>query len=199
TYHCQGNIRLHDISYIQQIKADMPYNVSVKQEKGLPFIFKRLLRRKEIIVALIASFFLILCLSNVIWDVKVTGVSTEIEEKINKALKKYDIRPGKWALSVDPPSVIQQNLVNDIPELLWIGVQKKGTTYIFEGVEKVIVEEEEKESGPRHLVAAKNGVIENIYVTKGRPKVHVNDYVQEGDILVSGDLTETDDEDEEKD
>jgi len=198
TFHCRGNIRLPDISFIQQIKDDMPYNVTVEQKKGLPFIFKQLLRRKEIIVALIASFVLILCLSNIIWDVKVTGVSTEIEEKINKALKRYDIRPGKWTFSVDPPSVIQQNLVNDIPELLWIGVQKKGTTYIFEGVEKVIVEEEKK-SGPRHLVAAKNGVIENIYVSKGRPKVHVNDYVEEGDILVSGDLTETDDKDEEKD
>src|SRR5699024_2566414 len=80
---------------------------------------------------------------------------------------------------------IQKMLVEDIPELLWVGVDQKGTTYFLEGVEKVIVEEEEAE-GPRHLVATKKGVIKNMYVTEGIPQVSVNDYVEPGDILVSG-------------
>nr|WP_234031401.1 sporulation protein YqfD [Lentibacillus cibarius] len=92
--------------------------------------------------------------------------------------------------------------MNDIPELLWIGVHQKGTSYVLEGVEKTIVEEEEV-GGPRNLVASKKGVIERMYVSKGLPKVQVNDYVEKGDVLVAGKLPlaeeETDDDEEEND
>jgi similar to stage IV sporulation protein len=112
-------------------------------------------------------------------------VPKDIEEKITKQLDSYGIHSGAWKFSIDSPKEIQKMLVEDIPELLWVGVDQKGTTYFLEGVEKVIVEEEEAE-GPRHLVATKKGVIKNMYVTEGIPQVSVNDYVEPGDILVSG-------------
>lgn len=194
---CQGNIRLKDISFIKKIRRDMKYKLSFIRKKGYPFLFKRFTRKKEAVFALITSILLVLFLSNIIWDVKISGVSTDVEEKINKALIKYDIRPGKWAFSIESPSIIQQNLVKDVPELLWVGVHKKGTTFVLEGVEKVIVDQEES-PGPRHLVATKNGVIEKLYVSKGLPQVNVNDYVLAGDVLVSGDIVDSD-EDEEND
>lgn len=60
--------------------------------------------------------------------------------------------------SIDQPNLIQQKLVEDVPELLWVGVNQRGTTYSLEGVEKLIVKEEEKQ-GPRNLIATKKGVI----------------------------------------
>src|SRR5699024_2811679 len=77
--------------------------------------------------------------------------------------------------------------INDIPNLLWVGVHKQETTFFLEGVEKIVVEEEE-EKGPRHLVAAKKGVIAKMHVSKGKPQVRVDEYVEPGDILVSGKL-----------
>src|SRR5690625_3926195 len=200
-HKCEGNVRLRDIKWIKQIRRDMNYKLSFYRKRGYPFLLERFIRKKEAVIAFIASLLLILFLSNILWEVKITGVSTDIEAKINEALKDYDIRPGKWAFSIESPRVIQQKLVKDVPELLWVGVHKKGTTFVLEGVEKVIVEEEE-DPGPRHLVATKNGVIDNMYISKGLPKINVNDYVQAGDVLVSGDITddlEDDDESEEKD
>ncbi|MGY0692883.1 sporulation protein YqfD [Virgibacillus sp. FSP13] len=196
---CQGNVKLQDIKLIKQIKRKTIYKLSFVHKKGSPFLFKKIIRKKEIVTGLLVSILLIFLLSNIIWDVKVTGLPKDIEKKIVKQLDIYGIHPGSWSLTLEPPSVIQQKLVSDIPELLWVGVNKKGTTYFLEGVEKSIVKEKEVK-GPRNLVATKKGVIQNMYVSKGLSKKHVNDYVEPGDVLVSGKLDfEEDVEKEEKD
>ncbi|WP_099158544.1 sporulation protein YqfD [Virgibacillus ndiopensis] len=182
---CSGKVRLHDIKNIKRIRRETNYKIAFIDKSGTPFLLKRITRRKEIVFGLLISILLIIFLSNIIWEVKITSVSKDTEKKIVKQLNNYGVHPGAWSLSQAPPSVLQQKLVNDIPELLWIGVSKKGTTYYLEGVEKSIVKEKEVQ-GPRNLVATKKGVIKNMYVSKGLSKVRVNDYVEPGDILVSG-------------
>ncbi|WP_174613846.1 sporulation protein YqfD [Virgibacillus ihumii] len=184
---CTGNIRLKHLKKMKQIRRKTDFKVSFINKKGLPFILKKLTLRKEILTAFIMSMLLIFFLSNIIWEVRIMNVPTDLEEEISKQLEEYGIHQGAWTFSIDKSSVIQQKLIHDIPELLWVGVHKKGTTFVLEGVEKTIVEEEEKE-GPRNLVAAKKGVIQKMYVSKGVPKAQVNDYVEPGDLLVSGKL-----------
>ncbi|WP_188453621.1 sporulation protein YqfD [Virgibacillus oceani] len=194
---CSGKIRLHDIKDIKRIRRETNYKITFIEKSGTPFLFKRLTRRKEIVLGLLISIILIIFLSNIIWEVKITNVSKDIEKKIVKQLNNYGVHPGAWSLSLEPTSVIQQKLVKDIPELLWVGVDKKGTTYFLEGVEKSIVKEKEVH-GPRNLVATKKGVIKNMYVSKGLSKVKVNDYVEPGDILVSGKIDSIGDSDKKK-
>lgn len=202
--HCIGNIKRQAITQVEQLKENTYLQVSYIKEAGLPFLFQRLLKKRELIIAAVVSIILIFVLSNILWSISIKGVSTEVEEKIYDHLNSYGIHKGSWSFTLDSPSSIQQQLMNDIPELLWVGVHKQGTTYHLEGVEKVIVKEEEP-NDPQHLVAAKKGVIKKMYVEKGLPLVEVNDYVEAGDILVSGivneeDLEEEADEDtEEKD
>ncbi|HLR40730.1 MAG TPA: sporulation protein YqfD [Virgibacillus sp.] len=194
---CEGNIKLQDMKYIKQIKRETDYKISFIDKKGYPFLIKRFTRKKEILIALIMSLLLIIFLSNIIWEVKITGVPKDIEEKISKQLDNYGIHSGAWTFSLDSASTIQQQLVKDVPELLWVGVHKKGTTFFLEGVEKIIVKEDEVK-GPRNLIATKKGVIQSIYVSKGLPKVQVNDYVEPGDVLVSGDISVKDEEEKQE-
>jgi similar to stage IV sporulation protein len=192
---CQGNVKLNDVNKIKNIRKNTNYKIRFTQKKGIPFFLSRLIRRKELLIGIVLSIMLILFLSNIIWEVKVTGVPKDIEEKVIKQLDSYGVHSGAWKFSIDSPNDIQKKLVEDVPELLWVGVDQQGTTYYLEGVEKVIVEEEEVD-GPRHLVATKKGVIKNMYVTEGIPQVSVNDYVEPGDILVSGIINEETDENE---
>ncbi|QKY69491.1 sporulation protein YqfD [Lentibacillus sp. CBA3610] len=200
---CSGNIKLQDIPNVKNVRRGTHYKLSFTHKHGYPFLMKRFIRKKEVLIGLLLSILLIFFLSNIIWEVRITGVPKDIEEKISEQLADYGIHQGTWSFTLDSPSDIQQNLINDIPELLWVGVQQKGTSFLLEGVEKTIVEEEEVE-GPRNLIATKKGVIENMYVSKGLPQVQVNDYVEPGDVLVSGKLQfadeeESDDDEEEKD
>lgn len=83
---------------------------------------------------------------------------------------------------------------------MWIGVTKRGSNFHLEGVEKTLVEKPEEEE-PGHLVAAKEGVIVDLYVENGQPLVKPNDVVNKNDILISaylGDQKEEDKKEEEQ-
>jgi len=184
---CQGNIEREHISAIRKIRRDMECKISFIDKRGLPFIWHRFLRKREIVAASILSLLLIVFLSNVLWKVEITGLPKELENKIEKQLKGYGVYSGAWLFSLDEPSTIQHKLLQDVPELLWIGVKKKGTSIELQGVEKTVVKEQ-KPKGPQNLVATKKGVIKKIYVSKGIPMKKVDDYVEKGDLLVSGEL-----------
>lgn len=190
---CSGNIKLSEISHVKAIRRRTIYKISFVHKRGLPFLSHKLLFHKSLIIGLILSFFFVGLLSNIIWNVHVKGVHPEMEKQIVKQLNSYGIHPGAFKFSIQSPSQIQQQLLDDIPKLLWVGVTEKGTTYHLEGVEKTLVEEEEK-NNPRHLVASKEGVIVEMFVSRGQPMVEVNDFVEKGDILVSGILGKKDEE-----
>ncbi|MGM8364619.1 sporulation protein YqfD [Virgibacillus sp. W0181] len=194
---CKGKIALKHVSALKSTRRKTNYKISFIDKKGLPFILKNYMKRKEVLFAILASVLLLVFLSNIIWDVRITGVTKDVEEKISKQLNEYGIHRGSTMNSMDSSSAIQQQLLKDVPDLLWIGVHKKGTTLFLEGVEKEIVDKREIHS-PRNLVAAKNGVINKMYIVNGQAKVNVNDYVERGDLLVSGeiDTLSSDDEDE---
>ncbi|WP_373892847.1 sporulation protein YqfD [Virgibacillus natechei] len=195
---CSGNVRLRDVKKLKAIKRKTNYKLTFTAKKGYPFFIKGFTKKKQLMLGLMMSIMLIIFLSNIIWDVQITGVPTEIEEKISKQLEDYGVHSGAWIFTLEQPTAIQDQLIKDVPELLWVGVEQKGTTFYLEGVEKSIVEEEET-TGPQHLVATKKGVIKNMYVSEGLPQVAVNDYVEPGDVLVSGIINEEENGDNEED
>jgi len=195
---CSGYIKLEHVQLIKQINRDHRYKIKFTEKRGIPFFFKHLSRKRELIVGLVIGFILMIILSNIIWKVEITGVPKDLEVKISEQLTSYGIHTGVWAFTLDSPGDIQRRLEEDIPELLWVGVHKKGTTFTLEGVEKLIVEKD-KVNGPRDLISTKKGVIKKMYISKGQPLVQVNDYVEPGDLLVSGNLAKKSDAIDEKD
>lgn len=185
---CEGNIRLKDVKWIRKIRREKRYKIKFIKKRGLPFVINRVWNNKHWLMAMISGFLFIFILSNILWSITIVGVSPEIEVKIRSHLKEEGIQKGRWLFLMNTPGVIQQKLLQDVPELLWIGIEKKGTTFRIEGVEKVIVGKEEKKR-PQHIVASKKGVIQSMFVTEGISVVSVNDYVERGDLLVSGVLS----------
>ncbi|WP_407268441.1 sporulation protein YqfD [Radiobacillus sp. PE A8.2] len=185
---CEGNVRLKDLSKIRGLRRKTTYKLAFKNKKGLPFLSNKLWLRKPLLAGLLISILFVVLLSNIVWDVTIKGVHPELEQQINKQLVSYGIEPGAFKFHIKTPGEIQQQLLTDIPELLWVGVSEKGTTYQLEGVEKTMVSEPEKQ-GPSNLVASKKGVIVDMFVSKGRPMVKINQLVNKGDMLVSGNLS----------
>lgn len=191
---CEMKIRLYDLQTIQQVTKTLPYEVTIKDYYGLPKIVAQFKRHLDILIAGIISIIFFILLSQFIWSIDINGVSEEVEAKVKDHLQAINIKQGSFKPFLANLSDIQQSVLKDVPELLWIGVEQKGTKLIFSGVEKIIQEEIEKE-GAQHLVAKKNGVIEKMKIAKGVPLVTVNDYVRKGQRLVSGDLSDVFEED----
>ncbi|WP_188618802.1 sporulation protein YqfD [Paraliobacillus quinghaiensis] len=194
---CVGNIFIKDIIKTKQIRKQTRYKLRFVRKTGLPFAWKKVNKRKPLLIGFIVSLFFITLLSNMVWKIEVAGVRPEIEKQIRTTLSENGVYPGMLKFSIDSPSNLQKKILDNIPELLWVGVTEKGTTYSLEGVEKTSVSEQESR-GPSNIVAAKDGVIVDMYVAKGKPMASVNDYVKKGDILVAGDLSNTDSEDDDE-
>ncbi len=195
--HCLAKVHLKDIHNIRQLRKGTKYKVHFKNKYGLPFTKNKLLKKKPLLIGIILSVLLFTAISNMIWQVTITGVPEELEKKISTKLVSYGVQPGAFKLSIDSPNQIQQLLLQDIPELLWVGVEQKGTTYQLQGVEKIIIKDE-PEKAPANLIAKKDAVIKRMYVKKGEPKVKVNDYVKKGKLLVSGEIEKTQTKQEEE-
>ncbi|MBM7554727.1 sporulation protein YqfD [Thalassobacillus pellis] len=184
-------IYLSDLHKVKRIRKGSQYKVGLKRGQGLPYVLQAISNQKPLWLAFLLTAFLLFMISNIVWSIHIEGLPQELETKVEKQLKQYGVEPGAITFRLDDTAAIQQKLLDDIPELLWIGVQKKGTAYLFEGVEKTLVDKEEEKS-PAHLVAAKKGMIISMYIEKGKPMVDIHDFVKKGEILASGQLDERD-------
>jgi similar to stage IV sporulation protein len=181
----EAKVHLKNLSRVKKIRRELGYKISFKDKFGLPFLLAHLKVKKPLVIGLLLGLLFIFTLSNVVWQVKITGVSPEMEYKIKQRLDHYGIKQGIFKFSVGSLEDIERNITNELKDVMWVGIEEKGTTYIVQGVEKTIVNKEEQ-NAPQHLVATREGEIVKILVETGDPLVKVHQHVDKGDRIVSG-------------
>lgn len=178
-------VNLQDVKKLRIPARDSHCKIRFLERAGGPFFLKKLWTNSGFLAGAILFFALIVLLSNMVWGIEINGASPATEYQIRKELDKMGIGVGKMQFSIDNVESIQKELTDKVGALTWIGVELKGTTYHFQAVEKSEPEKAEA-IGPRNLVAKKKAAIVKIFVEKGDPVVEVNDFVQPGQLLVSG-------------
>lgn len=176
---------MNDKHKIDEFELEAGIEIQAMEPKGIPVWLSIVKNNLGFLVGTIIALLFLFILSNMIWDVEIRGASPALEYKIEKQLKKLGVKIGGFQIFVDPPEVLQEKITKMNEEITWIGVTIRGTSYSFQVVEKE-QPEKEKPLSPRHLVAAKEAVIVDYFVEKGKPLIAVNDYVKPGQILVSG-------------
>lgn len=180
-------IHLKDIRKIRPIIRKSDCKMTFIGKKGLPFIIRKTLLNSGFLLGAILFFTLIILLSNMVWGIEIKGAKPETEHLLIKELKAMGIEKGKMQFTLDNVEDIQRHLTDKIEQITWVGVELRGTTFHFQVVEKNAPEPPEYAS-PRNIVARKKAVITDIFVEEGQPLVQVNDFVQKGEILVSGEI-----------
>src|SRR5699024_7602222 len=122
---CSGHIYLHHFKKVKAIAQNSHYDVKIKDQKGSIIQLMKLWKRKEVILSIILCSVIIFFLSNIIWKVEIEGVSTDVEKKLNNTLRAVGLYEGGWIFSLDTLDIVQQQVLNDVPELLYIGIEKK--------------------------------------------------------------------------
>ncbi len=181
-------ISLNNVNRMRRIVRRYPCKVYFKKRAGLPFLTKRLLLNSGFLLGFILFLTGLFLLSNVVWNIEVTGAKPETEHQIRKELKAMGVEIGKFQFFIDGSDEIQRNLSHEIDAITWVGVELRGTTFHLQVVEKKepeIVSKVDKQN----LVATKKAVIRRIFVEKGKAAVEVNDYVKKGQLLVSSNIS----------
>ncbi|MBM7660793.1 hypothetical protein JOC85_001565 [Bacillus mesophilus] len=180
-----GSLPLKDLHKLRRIVRKSNCKLSFVGGRGLPFLFKKALYNSGFVIGIISCLLLLFILSNMVWGIQIQGAKPETEHLIRKELQAIGVETGKFQFMVRNPDEIQTHLSESIKAITWVGVELKGTTFHFRVVEKNQPKEVEFFS-PRHLVAKKTAVIAKMFVEAGQPMVTIHDYVQKGDLLVSG-------------
>ncbi|MEH6888295.1 sporulation protein YqfD [Bacillus sp. JJ864] len=178
-------ILLRDVKRLRPIYRKNECNLYFIGRYGVPFWNKRLLRNGGFLVGFLIFFLGVIVLSNMVWKIEITGAKPETEYIVMKELDKMGIKKGKLQFQMPSVENIQRYLTDNINAITWVGLDVKGTTYHFKIVEKNEPKKEE-EQVPQHLVAKKEAIVTKMFVEIGKPIVMKNDYVQKGQLLVSG-------------
>lgn len=165
-------------------QMDLAFETSIVN--GLLLRIVDSLKKKAFLFSFLFSFMVLFALSNIVWTITYSGVPTNLEQNLEKQLHKHGLYEGAFSFNLVSLDVIQHEILNEMPSLLYIGIEKKGTSYHVAVIEK-LNEKKAEENDTKELIAKKSGIIEKMYVTSGISLVSVNDYVKKGDILVSGD------------
>jgi len=180
-----AEIFVEDISAIRATMRKSGCKLFFHQKKGGPFLLKKMWRNSGFVLGLIAFLCIIMVLSNMVWKIDVKGATPYMSHRIMKELDAMGVQKGKLKFVLDDPDTIQRKLTEKIQDLTWVGVEVKGTAYHFQVVEKNIPKVVEQTS-PGNIIAKKKAVVTYMFVEKGQPLVKVHDFVQRGQLLVSG-------------
>lgn len=193
---CYATIYHHHLKYLERLISENGMTISKIKVGGGTSLVSKILKKKEWLLAIIFCILLLFLIGNTAWKVEVQGVSVHLEDEIKANLAERGLYRGAWVYNLHSLDHIQDQLLNEIPELLYIGIQKHGTTYHIEAIEKKI-EKQLVDSNVKKLIARKSGMIQKMFIKSGNPIVKINEFVEKGDTLVINEVDITDEAEEE--
>ncbi len=178
-------ISLEDVNKLRPLLRMTGCKVRFISRRGIPFILKRMVTRSGFVAGIVTFAAILLLLSNIVWNIEIKGATPKVENQLAQVVNEMGIKRGKFLFMLPNVEDIQKEVTDRVEGATWVGVRLNGTTFQFEVVEQVLPEEKER-LNPRHLVAKKKAVIHDLFVEQGQTQVKPNDFVNVGDLLVSG-------------
>ena len=184
----QGYVYLKiEDKYLEKLnKYLISYKFSVVKETGVYDILNKIKRNYIFCICLLIGVILFFIMSNLVVKINIIHENSEIREIIADELDEYGIKVLSFKKSYKELDKIRQEILDKYPEKLdWMEFDVDGMI-INVRIEERIITDTNKDDKVCNLVAAKSGIINDIKVEQGEVLVNINDYVKEGDILVTG-------------
>lgn len=176
-------VRQSGFNALQSISAEGGFEMEATRRQGLPFFKQVLKRRMGFLVGALFFVAALYFLSSFIWLIEVSGNRVVDEKRILDNARRMGVYQGaaKWRFSTRD---VEDALLRDISEISYIRVNIRGVKARIEIVEKILPSQEI--TGPCHIVALRDGVVDDILVLNGQAEVKPGDVVVKGDLLISG-------------
>lgn len=168
------------------LRHKMKDKVKIKllEKHGLPFIFKKAGKRKGLLFGFALFLAINLFLSQFVWDIRILGNETIDEKDIVKTCNEMDINVGDYRKNIDTYNA-KQLIAMKYDKIAWVSLNMEGAI-VTVNISEAKISEHNEDAAPRNIIAAEDGVIKNIKVTKGEKRIVPGQAVKKGDILVSG-------------
>lgn len=166
--------------------------VEVTDYHGLFKVKYWLKKYRLFLCALGFGLFFIYLLSHLIFSVEVIHIKEEMRSLVLEELKKQGIAKYHWVRSFDEQErIVEEIIQKNRDKIEWLEIERVGTKYIAK-VEERKKSTEEQQGVPRDIVAKKDGRIIEIQAREGTILAAKDQYVKQGDILISGEIKNKD-------
>lgn len=175
-----------DYEKLEEIKTI--YNISIVDSYGLIKIKKRVKYNTFLIGSLIIGFIAIIILTNMIFSIDIIHNNKDVRKLLLNELNNYNIKPGTFRKDYKDLDKIKKNILSDYKDKIeWLEIERVGTKYIVR-LELRELKSEPKVNENRNVVAKKSAIIKKIEAKSGEIVKNVNEYVQKGDVVITGEI-----------
>lgn len=186
--HNEANIIVYKKDYDNILKIKSIYEVNEIETYGLIKIKKIVNLYKYIIIGLIISLIIIIILSKMIFKIEVIHDNSNIRKFMLDELETNGISKYKFKKNYDDIQIIKKNIMDKYKDKLeWLEIEEVGTKYVIRLKERIIVDNT-KDNKKYNVIAKKGGIIKKIIASNGNIIREINNYVNKGDIIISGNV-----------
>lgn len=189
-HQCQCMFCLKDFPEVYAICKKFHVKMRFLDRSGIPFWWKRAYHRKAFFLGIGLFCCLLYLFSNMIWQVQVQGVSDDdLSQSLMQTAREFGLYAGAWKWRLPDVVELQKDILEKSPHLVWVGVSIEGAVAKIQAIEK-INPPDAIATTPHSIVAAKPGVIRHVYASRGHVQVLPGQFVQPGQVIISGELGE---------
>ena len=163
------NVEIYECDLPKIRKISILNKVTILNYKGLKRVKKKFHFYKYYIISIIFGFFVLIILTNIIFNIEVSHTSSKLKELIYSELEK----------------VKSKILEDNKDKIEWLEIERVGTEYIIK-VEERKINNIKSDDKYQDIVSTKDAVIKKIVAVSGEVVREVNEYVSKGDTIISG-------------
>ena len=160
-------------------------SIRIVKQKGIYWRAMALLHRPVLLFGLILIILLSVFIPGRVFFIEVEGNDTVPTRQILDAAQRAGVSFGARRRSLRSEQIKNQ-LLGQIPDLKWAGVNTNGCTALITVRERDISEEQGEPSGVSSIVAVRDGVVRSCTVTQGTALCIPGQAVRQGEVLISG-------------
>ena len=184
----EANIIIKKVDYSKVIKIKSIYDITELGVFGFLKVKRRIKKSRHLIIFLMFGFIVFVLLTNVIFDIEIVHSNKDIRDLLKKELENNGIKLYSFKKSYDKIKKIKESILNKYPDRIeWLEITASGTKYIVR-VEERKIPNNNVDSKPRNIIAKKAGIIKKVIAKNGEIIRDMDDYVEKGDLIISGDL-----------
>ena len=179
-------------NYLKIKKYFNIYNISLYKIYGFKRYKKFLIKYQFFIISMIIALLIIYVLSNIIFDVNIMTDNKELKSLLEYELKENNLVKYRFVKSFKEKEQIKNRILNDYKDKIeWLEIERIGTKYVIKLLERKLNNTIDNNKF-RNVIAKKNAIIMNIKSSKGEIVKKEYDYVNKGDVIISGNIVKND-------
>jgi len=174
---------------IRPLARKAKVRVRVVNRLGFPFFLYRNRKRKGLFLGMVLFAVLLYGLSLFVWNISFEGNYHYTRETLLDFLESEGVRYGMRKREVSCEK-LEEEIRSAFPEITWVSARVSGTRLLVKLKENEVLSSiPKKDETPCELTAGKAGTITRMVVRQGKAAVTVGDTVEEGQLLVSSELS----------